>query len=200
LMQPFFPWCLILHACCPESQESDLGVFLELVLWWFLAKWKSGSATHAIEFLRGIFGAWQFSPTAVAGIIMPTKPTIMEMDTDKLEDALRRAEAALNEEDYSLLKAVVESYAYIAELVGDKNTTIQRLRKMLFGASTEKTAAVIGEIPYASIQFTHACRKHTMQRLRWRLQKAIRQQMRKQPWKRREKGMAATGPTPTRAL
>ena len=144
-MQPFFPWCLILHACCPESQESDLGVFPKLVLWWFRAKRKSGSATHAIEFFRCILGAWQFSPTAVAGIIMPTKPTIIEMDTDKLEDALRRAEAALNEEDYSLLKAVVESYAYIAELVGDKNTTIQRLRKMLFGASTEKTAAVIGE-------------------------------------------------------
>lgn len=31
-----------------------------------------------------------------------------------------------------------------ADLVGDKNITIARLRKMLFGASTEKTAAVIG--------------------------------------------------------
>ena len=38
----------------------------------------------------------------------------------------------------------VESYAYIAELVGNKNITIARLRKMLFGASTEKTAAVTG--------------------------------------------------------
>ena len=108
------------------------------MLWWFRAKRNSGSATQAIEFLRCILGAWRFSPATVAGIIMPTKPTIIEMDTDKLEDALRRAEAALNEEDYSLLKAVVESYAYIAELVGDKNTTIQRLRKMLFGASTER--------------------------------------------------------------
>ena len=30
-------------------------------------------------------------------------------------------------------------------LVGDKNTTIARLRKLLFGAKTEKTAAVIGD-------------------------------------------------------
>jgi hypothetical protein len=29
--------------------------------------------------------------------------------------------------------------------LGDKNTTIRRLRKMLFGARTEKTAAVVGD-------------------------------------------------------
>ena len=63
----------------------------------------------------------------------------------KLEDTLRRAETVLNQEDYALLKAVAESYAYLAELVGDKNTSIARLRKLLFGAKTEKTAAVIGE-------------------------------------------------------
>ena len=75
---------------------------------------------------------------------MQTKPTTIEIDMNKLEDVLRRAEATLNEEDYAMVKAVVESYTYIANLVGDKNTTIARLRKMLFGASTEKIAAVIG--------------------------------------------------------
>jgi len=75
---------------------------------------------------------------------MQTKPTTIEIDMNKLEDVLRRAEATLNEEDYAMVTAVVESYTYIANLVGDKNTTIARLRKMLFGASTEKTAAVIG--------------------------------------------------------
>ena len=63
---------------------------------------------------------------------------------DDLKDLLERAEAALDAKDYETIKAVVESYAYIADLVGDKNITITRLRKMLFGASTEKTAAVIG--------------------------------------------------------
>ena len=101
-----------------------------------------GDARHHVPSAH--FLAWLFSPAAVAGIIMPTKPTIIEMDADKLEDVLRRAEAALDEEDYSLLKAVVESYATIAALVGEKATTIARLRKMLFGASTEKTSAVIG--------------------------------------------------------
>ena len=60
-----------------------------------------------------------------------------------LEEALRRAEAKLSEKDYATLKAVVDAYAYLTELVDDKNTTIARLRKMLFGAKTEKTATVI---------------------------------------------------------
>ena len=76
---------------------------------------------------------------------MPTKPTIIELDMNELEDVLRRAELALSEKDYALLKAVCESYAYLSDVVGDKNTTISRLRKMLFGAKTEKTAVVVGK-------------------------------------------------------
>ena len=60
-----------------------------------------------------------------------------------LEEALRRAEKNLSAKDYATLKAVVDAYAYLTELVDDKSTTIARLRKMLFGAKTEKTAAVI---------------------------------------------------------
>ncbi|MFQ5464077.1 MAG: IS66 family transposase, partial [Phycisphaerae bacterium] len=77
-------------------------------------------------------------------MMMSKEPTIIELDMDELKDLLERAEAALDEKDYETIKAVVESYAYIADLVGDKNITIARLRKMLFGASTEKTSAVIG--------------------------------------------------------
>ena len=76
---------------------------------------------------------------------MPTKPTTIELDMNDLEDALRRAESALSEKDYALFKAVCESYAYLSDLVGDKSTTISRLRKILFGAKTEKTAAVVGK-------------------------------------------------------
>jgi transposase len=82
---------------------------------------------------------------------MPTKPTIIELDMEKLKDVLRRAETALREEDYETIQAVVESYAYLADLVGDKNTTIARLRKLLFGAQTEKTSAVIGDKKHAPL-------------------------------------------------
>jgi transposase len=77
-------------------------------------------------------------------MIMPTKPTLVEIDMSRLEDALRRAEAKLDEKDFAMLKALAESYSYLTDLVGDKNTSIARLRKLLFGAKTEKTAAVIG--------------------------------------------------------
>jgi transposase len=75
---------------------------------------------------------------------MSTQPPIIELNMSELKDVLRRAEAKLDEKDYALLKALAESYAYLTDLVGSKNTSISRLRKLLFGAKTEKTAAVVG--------------------------------------------------------
>jgi len=76
---------------------------------------------------------------------MPTKPTIIELDMDKLDEILRRVEAKeLRADDYETIRTVIESYVGLFYAVGDKNTTIARLRKLLFGARTEKTAAVIG--------------------------------------------------------
>jgi hypothetical protein len=85
------------------------------------------------------------SPMTGAAVMRSTKPSILDLDMHRLDDVLRRAEGALPEEDYAILKAVVESYAYIADLVGEKNASIARLRKLLFGAKTEKTAAVLGK-------------------------------------------------------
>ena len=79
--------------------------------------------------------------------MVQTKLTIIELDMDKLEDVLRRAEEKLNEEDFAMVKALVDAYAYLTEVVGDKNTTIARLRKLLFGAKTEKTARVMAGQP-----------------------------------------------------
>src|SRR5262249_61959088 len=61
-----------------------------------------------------------------------------------LEEVLRRVEQSLDEQDAALVRAVFESYAYVAELVEDKNTSIRRLRQLFFGARTEKTDAVVG--------------------------------------------------------
>ena len=76
---------------------------------------------------------------------MPTKLSTIEIDMSTLEDALRRAAEKLDEKDYAILKAVVDAYDTITELVDDKNTTIARLRKLLFGSQTEKTKAVVGD-------------------------------------------------------
>ena len=68
---------------------------------------------------------------------------IVELNKDRIEELLQRAETALNAEDYKTVKAVFASYAYLSELVEDKGTTIARLRKLLFGSRTEKTRDVI---------------------------------------------------------
>jgi transposase len=86
-----------------------------------------------------------FLPTVGARMMKPTQPKIIELDRNRVQEALNRAEATLPDEDYEIFKALAESYAYIADLVGEKNITIGRLRKMLFGASSEKTEAVIGK-------------------------------------------------------
>jgi transposase len=75
---------------------------------------------------------------------MPSKVPTIEIDMTELEDALRRAEERLDEKDYAILRAVVDAYDTITELVDGKNITIARLRKLLFGSQTEKTNAVVG--------------------------------------------------------
>jgi transposase len=71
-------------------------------------------------------------------------PEIIEVDSPRLEEVLGRAEQALTQEDVELIRAVVEAYRYVVDLVDDRNTSIGRLRQLLFGARTEKTNAVLG--------------------------------------------------------
>jgi transposase len=71
-------------------------------------------------------------------------PEIIEVDSPRLEEVLGRAEQALTQEDAELIRAVVEAYRYLVDLVDDKNTSIGRLRQLLFGPRTEKTKAVLG--------------------------------------------------------
>jgi transposase len=75
---------------------------------------------------------------------MPNALELVDVDSDRLEEVLRRAEQSLDEKDAELIRAVFESYAYVTELVEDKNTTIRRLRQLFFGSRTEKTEAVVG--------------------------------------------------------
>src|SRR3954451_9974059 len=71
-------------------------------------------------------------------------PENIDVDSTRLEEVLRRAEPALDAADFAVVRAVFESYAYLADLVGDKTTSIRRLRQLLFGARTETTESVLG--------------------------------------------------------
>lgn len=69
----------------------------------------------------------------------------VEITMKELEDILERAKTSpLTEEECAKLHKAFETLLYVTDLVGDKDTTIARLRKILFGASTEKICNVLG--------------------------------------------------------
>ena len=73
------------------------------------------------------------------------KPTIIDIEMDKLDEILRRVDSQeLSADDCETIRTLLLSYVHLTELLKDKNTKLARLRKLLFGAKTEKTAAVLG--------------------------------------------------------
>ncbi len=72
-------------------------------------------------------------------------PETIEVKSEQVAAMLRRADRQLSEEDADLLRRIIESYDYITDLVEDKNTSIRRLRKLLFGAKTEKSRNVLDD-------------------------------------------------------
>jgi transposase len=76
---------------------------------------------------------------------MRNSPGLVAVDSKQLEEVLRRVEQSLDEKDSTLIRRVFESYAYVSDLIDDKNTSIRRLRQLFFGKRTEKTATVVGE-------------------------------------------------------
>jgi transposase len=73
------------------------------------------------------------------------KPAIEVLDIrrDELNALLEHARAALGEEAYVRLKAVVEGLSYLTELIADKDTTIRDLRQLLFPLVSEKTREIL---------------------------------------------------------
>lgn len=73
-------------------------------------------------------------------------PPTVELSMDELENILQRAEAQqFNGKDYETAKTVLRSYVHLLALLKDEKVKVGRLRKLLFGASTEKTESVLGE-------------------------------------------------------
>ena len=92
--------------------------------------------------------AGNFDPRYHRSTIGMTKsPTeIIEVDSQRIEELLDRAASnTLCEEDTELMRQIFTSYTQFFVMARDKDTTIARLRKMLFGAGSEKADKVIGE-------------------------------------------------------
>src|SRR3989441_4073440 len=73
----------------------------------------------------------------------PAKGQI-EVNLEELAALLERArQEPLDEEGYQKLQGVLEAFRYLTDLIGDKDTTISRLRALLAKPSTEKTREVL---------------------------------------------------------
>jgi transposase len=63
---------------------------------------------------------------------------------EELAAILERAESALAAEDVSTLRAAVDTLALLTQELEAKGASVRRLRKLVFGSSTEKTSKVVG--------------------------------------------------------
>ncbi len=74
------------------------------------------------------------------------KPPVPQLPIEDLVAIVEQArQGAIEPQQYAKLKAAIHTLALLQEELGSKKTSIERLKRMLFGASTEKTRAVLGE-------------------------------------------------------
>ena len=82
-------------------------------------------------------------------------PKIIDVDSQRIEELLQRAESnTLCDDDMKLMRQIFASYRGLFEIVGEKNTTLARLRKWKFGAAMETSKNVLGDSNDASNQLT----------------------------------------------
>jgi len=70
----------------------------------------------------------------------------LELDRSELEAILERAKTALSEEEYTKLRAAIETLVFLTQELEKKHVSLQRLKQLLFGATTETTRKVLEKI------------------------------------------------------
>ena len=71
-------------------------------------------------------------------------PKRLDLNLDQVDALLKRMESgSLKESDYEIIKAMAETIHLLSQAVDEKATSIRRLLRMLFGASTEKLENLI---------------------------------------------------------
>jgi len=68
-----------------------------------------------------------------------------ELKLEELEAIVEKTKAVLSEQDHENLKGAVDTLVFLTQELEAKGVSIKRLRKLLFGASTEKTSKVVGD-------------------------------------------------------
>jgi hypothetical protein len=74
---------------------------------------------------------------------MKPHPEVIELDYDELESKLDQIEAVMGPQMVQPFRQLLHWYTVLLGLLRDKTISIQRLQRMLFGASTERTSKVL---------------------------------------------------------
>ncbi|MGB6064730.1 MAG: IS66 family transposase [Desulfomonilaceae bacterium] len=78
---------------------------------------------------------------------MPLKPPKIEMDNQKIEGFLRRAEKNLDSDDFAFVSALVGTVHFLGGLVEKKSSAIARLLRLIFGFKTERSKQILDKEP-----------------------------------------------------
>jgi transposase len=71
-------------------------------------------------------------------------PKRIDLTPEQLDALLKRVETGtLQDGDYEIIKGMAETLSLLSQALDNKNTSIRRLLKLIFGDSTEKTAKVL---------------------------------------------------------
>ena len=76
-------------------------------------------------------------------------PPTIELRFDELGAIVERTKAALSADDHAKLKAAMDTLAFVTAELATKQTSLDRLRRLLFGTKTEKTRTIVGPRPGA---------------------------------------------------
>jgi transposase len=73
----------------------------------------------------------------------------LEVDPAELARIVERTRETLSQEDFATLKAAMDTLAFVTAELQAKGTSLERLRRLLFGAPTEKTDEVLRKAGHA---------------------------------------------------
>ena len=87
---------------------------------------------------------------------MKSHPEVIELDQVDLKSKLDQIAAALGEEMAQPFRQLLDWYAYLLGLLREKKLSLHRLRRMLFGATTESSDNILSHDATSSGEVDHA--------------------------------------------
>ncbi len=73
---------------------------------------------------------------------MEAETNVVELEREKLDRLLANARASFSAEDFAEFERLVNAYQHLLKLIGTKSVTLERLRRIIFGPTSEKTEQV----------------------------------------------------------